>query len=53
MTFTVIEYYSFTVNHYTLDVKTLDELFALGHERFGDVPMTIDWADMTITVIFD
>ena len=52
MTFTVIENYSFTVNRYTVDVETLDDLFALGHDRFGDVPMTIDWGAMTITVTF-
>lgn len=52
MTFTVIEIYSFTVNRYTLDIETLDELFTLGHDRFGDTPMTIDWAELTITVKF-
>ena len=52
MTFTIIEIYSFTVNRYTLDVETLDDLYALGHDRFGDTPMTIDWASLTITVKF-
>ena len=52
MTFTVIEIFSFTVNRYTLDIETLDQLFALGHDRFGDAPMTIDWSAMTITVKF-
>lgn len=52
MTFTVIELYSFTVNRYTLDIETLDDLFALGHDRFGDTPMTIDWTNLTITVKF-
>ena len=52
MTFTVIELYSFTVNRYTVDVETLDDLFTLGHDRFGDAPMTINWAEMTITVKF-
>lgn len=52
MTFTVIERYTFTTNTYTIDIETLDELFALGHDRFGDTPMTIDWNAMTITVVF-
>ena len=52
MTFTIIERYTYTVNRYTLDVETLDDLFALGHDRFGDAPMTIDWATLTITVTF-
>lgn len=52
MTFTVIEIYSFTTNRYTLDVDTLDELATLGRDRFGNVPMTISWAEMTITVKF-
>ena len=50
MTFTIIERYTYTVNRYTLDVETLDDLFALGHDRFGDTPMTIDWSTMTITI---
>jgi len=45
MTFTVID----SISLYTIDVETLDELFALGHDRYGDAPMTINWADMTIT----
>lgn len=52
MTFTIIEIYSFTTNVYTLDIEGLDELFALGHDRFGDTPMTINWAELTITVKF-
>ena len=53
MTFTVIELYSFTVNRYTIDLETLDDLATLGHDRFGDAPMTINWATMTITVNFE
>lgn len=52
MTFTITEIYSHTINSYTLDVETLDDLYELGHDRFGDTPMTINWADMTITVKF-
>lgn len=46
MTFTVID----SVSMYLLDIETLDDLFALGHDRYGDAPMTIDWATMTITI---
>lgn len=46
MTFTVID----TNSLYLIDVETLDELFALGHDRYGDAPMTIDWATLTITI---
>ena len=46
MTFTVIDSNSL----YTIDIETLDELFDLGHDRYGDEPMTISWADMTITI---
>lgn len=46
MTFTVIDSNSL----YTIDVETLDDLFDLGHDRYGDAPMTIDWSTMTITV---
>ena len=46
MTFTVID----STSLYTLDVETLDDLFALGHERYGDAPMYINWATMTITI---
>lgn len=46
MTFTVID----SISLYTIDIETLDELFTLGHDRYGDAPMTIDWANMTITV---
>ncbi len=52
MTFTIIERYTFTVNRYTMDIESLDELFALGRDRFSGTPMTIDWAAMTITVVF-
>ena len=45
MTFTVIDSNSL----YTIDIETLDELFDLGHDRYGDEPMTINWANMTIT----
>jgi hypothetical protein len=48
MTFTVID----SISLYTIDIETIDELFALGHDRYGDAPMTIDWANMTITVTF-
>ena len=46
MTFTVIDSNSL----YTIDIETLDELFDLGHDRYGDAPMTIDWSTMTITI---
>lgn len=46
MTFTVIDSNSL----YTIDIETLDELFDLGHDRYGNEPMTINWADMTITI---
>lgn len=50
MTFTIIESYIGRTVSYTEDVETLDELFALGHDRYGDAPMTIYWATMTIVV---
>lgn len=53
MTFTVIEKYSYTINRYTIDLESLDDLASLGQDRFGGAPMTINWADMTITVIFE
>lgn len=43
MTFTI------TNTRELIDIESLDELFALGHDRFGDAPMTIDWSHMTIT----
>ena len=46
MTFTVID----SISKYTIDIESLDELFDLGHDRYGDEPMTINWADMTITI---
>lgn len=46
MTFTVID----SISRYTIDIESLDELFDLGHDRYGDAPMTIDWAEMTITI---
>lgn len=46
MTFTVID----SISQYTIDIESLDELFDLGHDRYGDEPMTINWADMTITI---
>jgi len=46
MTFTVID----SISRYTIDIESLDELFDLGHDRYGDEPMTIDWAAMTITI---
>ena len=52
MTFTVTEYRPTTTERYTIDIETLDDLFVLGHERFGDAPMTIDWSAMIIVVIF-
>ena len=50
MTFTVIEIYSYTVNSYSLDIEDLGELFALGHDTYGDAPMRINWSEMIITV---
>ena len=52
MTFTIIENYPTTTRSYTLDVETLDDLFALGHDTFGDAPMTIDWSTLTIVINF-
>lgn len=45
MTFTVID----SISLYTIDIETLDELYALIHDRYGDEPATIDLATMTIT----
>ena len=50
MTFTIIEICFGRATTYTEDIETLDELFAMGHDRFGDAPMTINWATMTIVV---
>jgi hypothetical protein len=49
MTFTIIESYGLTAHTYTLDIEILDDLFNLGHDRYGGRAMTIDWEAMTIT----
>lgn len=46
MTFTIIDSNSL----YTIDVESLADLYELGHDRYGDAPMTIDWATLTITI---
>lgn len=48
MTFTVTENYGLTTRTYTIDIETLDDLFALGHDCYGGRTMTINWEDMTI-----
>ena len=45
MTFTVIDSDSL----YTLDISSLDDLYTLAHDTYGDALMTIDWVSMTIT----
>jgi len=49
MTFTVTEPYGLETRTYTIDVETLDELFALGYDCYGGREMTINFRDMTIT----
>jgi len=51
MTFTIIELYNNgSSNVYTMDIETLDELYNLAHDRFGDALMCINWAEMMISV---
>ena len=51
MTFTFIERYSATDTVTRMvDVLTLDDLYAIGHDIYGDAPMTINWATLTATV---
>ena len=50
MTFTVLEQFPGATFHSTVDLESLDELFQLGHDFYGDAPMDIDWATLTITV---
>jgi hypothetical protein len=52
MTFTIIELRADRTATYTEDIEALDDLFTMGHDRFGDATMTINWQDMTITVKF-
>lgn len=33
---------------YTIDIETLDDLYALGRERYPEQLMIIDWENMTI-----
>ena len=51
MTFTVIESYGLASRKYTLDVETLDDLFALGHDCYGGRKLMINFESMTITVL--
>lgn len=50
MTFTIIELYNNGNRVYQMDIETLDELYSLAHDRFGDALMYINWAEMMITV---
>ena len=51
MTFMIIEnYHNGDSNSYMMDIETLDDLYNLAHDRFGDALMFINWVDMTITV---
>ena len=47
MTFMIIDDNS----QYVMDIESIDELYELGHERYMGCIMTIDWEEMTITLI--
>lgn len=45
MTFLIHGFYT----DYTIDIETLDDLYALGKEEYPEQLMIIDWENMTIT----